>query len=397
MSVLVTNARNRIAYNVVRSLGQKGITVHTADFVRYSMSFASRYSSGHFVYPSPFREPESFVRCLVEEVQRRKVNVLIPVYEETFLVAKHMARFTPHVSMVVPDYSQILIAHNKDRWEKIARRLSIPVPSSYSQTELGQGKTVVRDLPFPVIVKPKQGGGAWGIRETASARELEQWLAAPHWTGKPWDQFFVQQKIAGPTHCVAMLFNRGRLRAKVTYEQLRDYPSTGGQATLRVSIRSEKAEQFLERLLQELGWHGPCQADFIIDSQDGTPYLIDLNPRLWGSLAQAIASGVDFPDLIYRIARDGDVEPVTSFRTGVVTRWLGGDLAALPSRLRRSDQKLETLRNFIVPSTRAALYDDLSASDPFPFLTWGLDALYRALRFRSLTAVSHESLDGIWE
>jgi predicted ATP-grasp superfamily ATP-dependent carboligase len=194
-----------------------------------------------------------------------------------------------------------------------------------------------------------------------------------------------------------MLFNRGRLRAKVTYEQLRDYPSTGGQATLRVSIRSEKAEQFLERLLQELGWHGPCQADFIIDSQDGTPYLIDLNPRLWGSLAQAIASGVDFPALIYRIARDGDVEPVTSFRTGVVTRWLGGDLAALPSRLRRSDQKLETLRNFIFPSTRAALYDDLSASDPFPFLTWGLDALYRALRFRSLTAVSHESLDGIWE
>jgi predicted ATP-grasp superfamily ATP-dependent carboligase len=397
MSVVVTNARNRIAYNVVRSLGQKGITVHTADFVPYSMAFASRYSSGHFVYPSPFSEPEGFVRCMLEEVQRRKATVLIPVYEETFLIAKHIERFRPHVSMVVPDYSQILIAHNKDRWEQIARRLSIPVPASYPVNELQRSEAAVHGLGYPVLVKPKQGGGAWGIRETTSPTELGQWLADDHWTGKPWEQFFVQQKIAGPTHCVAMLFNRGRLRAKVTYQQLRDYPATGGQATLRVSIHSPKAEQLLERLLENLGWHGPCQADFIIDSQDGTPYLIDINPRLWGSLAQAIASGVDFPDLIYRIATEGDVEPLTSFKVGVVTRWLGGDLAALPSRVRDSDHKLQIVKDFIFPATPAALYDDLSLTDPLPFFTWGLDALYRALRFRSLKAVSHESLDGVWE
>ena len=70
MSAIVTNARNRVAYNVVRSLGQKGVPVYTADFVPHSMSFASRYSKGHFIYPSPFREPDGFLSCLLEGSSR---------------------------------------------------------------------------------------------------------------------------------------------------------------------------------------------------------------------------------------------------------------------------------------------------------------------------------------
>jgi predicted ATP-grasp superfamily ATP-dependent carboligase len=150
------------------------------------------------------------------------------------------------------------------------------------------------------------------------------------------------------------------------------------------------------RLLEHLAWHGPCQADFIVD-REGRPYLIDINPRLWGSLTQAIASGVDFPHLIYQLALRGDVEPVPDFRTGVVTRWLGGDLAALPGQLRRSRHKAAVLRDFVWPRRRAALLDDFSIADPLPFLAWAGDAMLRAVRFRSLAAVSHDSLEGIWE
>jgi predicted ATP-grasp superfamily ATP-dependent carboligase len=250
---------------------------------------------------------------------------------------------------------------------------------------------------YPVLIKPKQGGGAWGIQEVASPEALEELLARPTWTGRPWEQFFVQEKITGHTHCVAMLFNKGTLRAKVGYRQLRDYPATGGQATARVSVHDERAETCLQRLLEALAWHGACQADFIIDKESGIPYLIDVNPRLWGSLTQAIASGVDFPYLIYRLARDGDVPAVASFKANVVTRWLGGELAALPSRVRSGPNRLELLRDFFLPDRFATLFDDFSLSDPLPFLTWTMDAAHRAVKFRSVGPVSHDSLDGIWE
>ena len=397
MSVVVTNAKSRIAYNVVRSLGQKGLEVFVADFVPRSMSASSRYSAGHFVYPSPFRNPELFLDCLATELPRLRADVLIPTFEETFLIAKHKARLEPLVAMALPDYEQILIAHNKDRWEQIARRIGIPVPGAVSADVLRAGKVGASTFRYPVFIKPKQGGGAWGIREVASPGELERLLGESAWDDKPWDRFFVQEKVHGETHCVAMLFNRGQLRATVAYRQLRDYPPTGGQATLRVSLRSERAEQAFRTLLEELRWHGPCQADFIIDSRSGEPFLIDVNPRLWGSLTQAIASGVDFPYLIYRLAKEGDVPAVTSFKTGVTTRWLGGDIVALPSRLRRSHEKLAILGDFFFPRTRAALADDFSLADPLPMLTWCADALFRAVKFRSTNAVSHDSLDGIWE
>ena len=397
MSVIVTNARNRIAYNVVRSLGQKGIELYTADFVSRSMSFASRYSKGHFVYPSPFTDPEGFIRRLIEEIHRLRVDVLIPVFEETFLVAKHAGRISRFVSVVLPDYEKILIAHNKDRWAQFARRLDIPVPGSYSIEELQAVVVRAKDLRYPVLVKPKQGGGAWGIQQIDTSEALTDLLRGESLNGMPWSRFFVQEKILGETHCVAMLLNRGQLRAKVAYRQLRDYPVTGGQATIRVSTRSYKAEAYLQQMLESLNWHGVCQADFVVDEKTQVPYLIDLNPRLWGSLAQAIASGVDFPYLIYRLAREGDVAPVTEFRSGVVTRWIGGELGAFFPHLKRSPAKLQFVRRFFFPPTRVTLYDDFSLTDPLPLFVWLTDALLKAVKFRSAKAVSHGSLEGIWK
>jgi predicted ATP-grasp superfamily ATP-dependent carboligase len=397
MSVIVTNARSRIAYNVVRSLGGRGVSVYAADFVPGSMSFLSRYAEGHFLYPSPFRDPEGFVECLLREIARLQADVLIPVFEETFLIAKHKARFSSSTALVVPDYDQILIAHNKDRWERLARSLGIPVPPSYGAEELRAGVGSLSQIRYPVLVKPKQGGGAWGILDAASPGALEALLRQPHPSGQPWERFFVQSRIAGHTHCVAMLFNHGAVKAQVGYRQLRDYPAKGGQATVRVSEWHEAAHAHFEALLNELRWHGPCQADFIVEEGSGVPYLIDVNPRLWGSITQAIASGVDFPHLIYRLALDGDVPATMSFKTDVVTRWVGGDLASLLSRIRSADSKLRVLQDFFFPARRAAMFDDLSLRDPLPFCSWTLDAVHRAVRFRSASPVSHDSLDGIWE
>ena len=115
MSVIVTNAKNRIAYNIVKSLGSKGIRVLTSDFVPLSMSFYSKYSEGYFIYPSPFSHPEKFIENLIGNIKRTNAEVLIPTFEETFLISKFKNELSKHVKMVLPSYDKILIAHNKDK------------------------------------------------------------------------------------------------------------------------------------------------------------------------------------------------------------------------------------------------------------------------------------------
>jgi predicted ATP-grasp superfamily ATP-dependent carboligase len=323
--------------------------------------------------------------------------VLIPAFEETFLISKHKERFRGLARMALPDYDQILTAHNKDRWEALAHDLGIPVPRSCLVTGLRSGEKSTSDLHYPLLIKPKQGGGAWAISRVDSPAELECLLSRDTNNGTNWERFFCQEIIEGETHCVAMLFCQGRLRAKVAYRQLRDYPITGGQATLRVSIRSEAAEDYLQILLEHLNWHGVCQADFVVNGRTRVPYLIDVNPRFWGSLVQAIACGVDFPFMLYRIAVEGDVEPVEGFKTGIITRWIGGDLRTFIPLLKRSPSIRKFAKEYLLPINGPVLYDDFSWKDPLPIWVWGFDAVLKIIKSRSLEPKMHDSLEGVWE
>ncbi len=395
MSVIVTNAKSRIAYNICKSLGKKGVEVVSADFVKSSMSFYSRYSNGHFLYPSPFSEPEGFVDCFIEQLSYHRPTVLMPVSEETFLFAKYADRFSLQVKMALPRYDQILTTHNKDQWQALAAQLGIATPKNYSMDELRTSESWP-DITFPVLIKPKQGGGAWGIRQFNSVDSLKRNLKDEQYCDKSWDHFFIQEKITGPSHCVAMIFSQGEYRAKAVYRQLRDFPVEGGQATLRVSLENPLAAESFKTLLTHLGWHGVCQADFIVDEKTGVPYLIDINPRFWGSVNMAIAAGVDFPYLLYRLALDGDIPVQPEQRNGVITRWIGGEARAFWPAFKRSDRKLCYLKEFCCPG-RPVYYDDFSWTDPIPFFVWGADVLGRAIKKGTTGSVSHDSLDGVWE
>lgn len=394
MNILVTNAKNRIAYNVVKNLAARGHQVYCADFVPRAMSNYSRYTKGHFLYPSPFSKQDEFIECLLAKIQELEIDVLFPVFEELFLIARNKQRFLQHVKLAVPDYSQILTAHNKDRWEPIASRLGIPVPETYSISKLQEDLSLLDKLTDPLLLKPKQGGGGWGIGEV-SVEDLAAILTAGSYQGHDLDRYIVQQKIQGETICVAMVLSDGKLLGKTCYRQIREYPAFSGQATCRVSISNIAAEDSIEKLLEHLGWHGVCQVDFVVETQTGIPYLIDINPRFWGSLAQGIASGVDFPHLVCEIATHGDVQRVGSFKVGVQTRWLGGELRGFFQHLTKADNKTAFIRDFFWPVTRTECFDDFNLADPLPFMAWCMDSLCRLVKFRG--NAPHESLEGTWK
>ena len=56
----------------------------------------------------------------------------------------------------------------------------------------------------------------------------------------------------------------------------------------------EEKQRLKQELLDELNWHGVAMVEFKV-TEDGTPYLMEINTRFWGSLQLAIDAGVDFP------------------------------------------------------------------------------------------------------
>ena len=118
--------------------------------------------------------------------------------------------------------------------------------------------------------------------------------------------------------------------------------------------------------------------EFKQDQRSGSAYLMEVNPRFWGSLQLAIDAGVDFPWYLVRLALGEEVNPVREWRVGVSNRWGWGEIDHLIARLRHSPEELDLppeapgmLRAVVNamtvwrPGQRGAVF---RFSDPVPFV-----------------------------
>jgi predicted ATP-grasp superfamily ATP-dependent carboligase len=128
-------------------------------------------------------------------------------------------------------------------------------------------------------------------------------------------------------------------------------------------------EEMAVELLRAMRWHGVAMVEFRLDERDGSPKLMEVNGRFWGSLPLAVASGVDFPFLLHTMLTEGDVKPVMEYQLGVKGRWMiPGELLHLGASMLSGAEhgRLRYLREFLAPGQ--ASYDVVSRADPLPTL-----------------------------
>ena len=398
MNVIVTHTNNRIAYVAVKSLARRGLNIITADHHRLSMSFFSRYSANRFIYPSPYSDPDRFLQCLVEKIRHYRCDFILPTYEETFLVAKHQKILSDYTNLILPAYEAIMEVHNKDQLMRLAQKLGIPVPQTITINHINEIETVPHRIKFPVVIKPRQGGGSWAIEHIPSADVMKPlYERALTQYNLRYEQLLIQEEIPiGEKFSQAMVFNRGECCAKFTDQNLREYPASGGAGCFRISRSVPEIEGYTLKLLSFLNWHGVAEADYVTHKETGRFYLLDINPRLWGGLHSAIASGVDIPYLLYQIALGLPFEPVLNYHQGVKTRWFGGDLMAFWSYLAADPRKTKMIREFFNIFAKDVQLDDLDMRDPLPFFIWGVNTVRKFTRQVIGLPSPTEHLTGEW-
>ena len=365
MSVIITHARNRTALVATQSLGKQGIKVVTADNIYPSTSFFSRYSTSYFVYPSEKLTPELFINSLRDYVHKNNINVLMPIDEETFIVSKYKDRFPTSINIPVADYETLKKANNNRYLMKFAAEIGVNTPQTWTIERLEDLRRVAKEVDYPAVIKLVEGVGSKGLRFAHSEDELiaKYIEVIQKFHLKPFEYPLIQEYIPGDSYGVSLIFNCGEPRAICMYKNIRTYPIYGGPSTARISIKHDKMGRNAIILLRELNYHGVAEVEFRIDDRTKEPVLMEINPRFWGSLNQAICAGVDFPYLLYTMAIEGDIQPVLTYKTGVKTRWMLGDLRALADYL-RTGKRMEILKDFL--KFNGQYYDDLSFSDPIP-------------------------------
>jgi len=303
-------------------------------------------------------------------------RVLIPTDDVALsLLAAARPRFEGLAALPFPDLETIQLAHDKSVLMSLAEEEGIPVPKTVLVHDPADLTEAIRRVGFPAVVKPRlsrfRRGVEWvrggGPHYVSTVRELEAACRRIHET-VPLP--LVQEYIPGEGRGVFLLLNHGKVRAAFAHRRIREKPPSGGVSVLSESVALDpQLLQHSQSLLEALKWHGVAMVEFKRDARNGTHKLLEVNGRFWGSLQLAVDAGVDFPNLLYRMAVEGDVEQVLSYREGVRLRWWLGDLDSLLLRLRNGGQipaRLGTVWEFVRPVANRAGAEVFRWHDPGP-------------------------------
>jgi predicted ATP-grasp superfamily ATP-dependent carboligase len=145
----------------------------------------------------------------------------------------------------------------------------------------------------------------------------------------------IQQRIDGEGVGIFLLVWSGQLVAMFAHRRLAEKPPSGGVSVYCESVTADPDLVTRSRaLLDRFGWQGAAMVEYKRDASTGTPYLMEVNGRFWGSLQLAIDAGADFPSLLAALALGDSVPARGAYRVGVRSRWWWGQVDHLLARAR---------------------------------------------------------------
>ncbi len=203
---------------------------------------------------------------------------------------------------------------DKRRLPAIAAAAGLEMPETRSYAGPEDLLSGAGDLDYPVVIKS-------GVKLAARsvARRVDSPEAVRRLAGALTGPLVVQPFHTEGMRAVAGVIHGGRLAAVVHQAYLRIWPVDCGVACAAVTTSPDRnLEDRLPTLLS--GYSGVFQVQLVGQR------LIDVNPRVYGSLPLAVAAGANLPALACAALQGGSFAGPVRGAVGVRYRWLEGDL-----------------------------------------------------------------------
>ncbi|OYR75473.1 hypothetical protein DJ84_23580 [Halorubrum ezzemoulense] len=360
---LVLDGRTLSSLAVARSLGNAGYTVDCGETFTPNITQFSKYVDETVSYPPADKSHDAFYHAIMSTLTKSDYDVLIPTRDATTRAVSARKEEIEQQTNVFVAPPRILDQFvDKGKTIKLAQEAQIPTPTTYFPDETSL-EEIAKQLEYPALIRPKRGSGSRGITMVEDRDDLESSYKKIQ---KKFGDSMIQEyvKKSGYTTAAILFDEEQNEVASFTYERQKEYPLDGGPTVVGESTDDDDAKHYAKKLLTEGSWYGPAEVEFILD-EDGTPRLLEVNPRFWMPVHLAVVAGVDFPSNVAHLAEGIHVKPTTQYRTGVTYRWI------LPNEILHTVASRELL-NGVLDMAKSPFSDTcygiLSTEDPLPTL-----------------------------
>ena len=310
---------------VARSLGRRGVPVIGLDRDPNGYGLHSRYTTVAGLCPYPLDDERGFIDLLMEIGAALKQKALLfPCLDEwVFAVARNASQLGEYFILPFSDLETVERILDKNLLYRKCEERQIPIPRPLYVGEQSP-EQIAREISYPCIVKPalqREFTNEFG-EKVLRAETREDFLALCERAGH---HPLLAQEIVGAGvdsfYSLCSYIGRdGQAKGVFVGRKLEQYPPDFGTACL---VDSRFVKEIVERgvdILNQFGYHGISEVEFVYDQPSGDFKLLDINTRVWKWIGLPMLAGVDLPWLAYADAVCGNVETAGLQREG--TRWV---------------------------------------------------------------------------
>lgn len=351
----------------LQSLHRAGHQTAVACGSKLTAGYFSRYAGRRLMWGDYFHDPEGFTSHLLAYVHRYRPDVVLSVGDVSAgILARNQQDLSQYTRLTAPPLDVFEQAADKARTMAFCMRNNIPCPHTYFPEE-DCPEAFLPKMRFPVMVKPRRGIGAIGLRRIETAEEfLREYPSLRQRYGDLLVQEFIPQEGGTQFQAEAFLDADSRMKVCLVIAKPRFFPVTGGTSTANVSIRRPDIQENVRKLLEGLRWRGAADVDLILDPRDNVPKVLEINPRVTAGIRIGFAAGIDYADLHLRLALGKEVPVIDHYRLGVYSRNLCMDL--LWYLFSNREMRRKTWPPFFRFFGRDVCEQLMTADDPMPFV-----------------------------
>jgi carbamoyl-phosphate synthase large subunit len=322
LTVLITCAGGVFALDTVQALRlDRELAVRVIGVDGNAAITECFYVDAYHSVPLASTQPEAFVQRLLDVCREESVDLVIPgADEEVFAIADAKERFEQAgIKVAVESRDKVELTRDKLRFLEHMKAAGVTLPPFAGLSQASDLPAVAEGLGYPgrrVILKPRVGRGARGlIVVDPTVNDMDHGTESRGYAIG--DVAHVTELLASTEHplgLVAMEFLPGDIWdvdcvAKdgiplciVPRRRLWNTPFSRGVEGHRIE-RNPEIEALMHKIAGALSYSYVFDCDFGT-SADGKPGLLELNPRWSGSVAAALAGGVNVPAMLIRSMMD---------------------------------------------------------------------------------------------
>jgi len=304
--VLTTAAGGDIGIGAIQSLQKVS---HETVAVDMNPHGAGLYFADHGICV-PAASDDEWPAVMARVVNEYDVDVVIPLIDQELQEIDRLQSALPKdTPIIVPRRELIEKTVDKKEMYGYFSKCGLRIPKT-SIADAPGGLFELQDQEFPKIVKPRYGQGGRGVQIIHTPDDLREYINE---TEVDESDLLLQDFIEGPEYTSNVTVTKdNRLLSIVTKE----VPERDGYTALGITRDNPTVYKACVEAFEALEPAGPMNVQHMVD-ENGSPYLIEINPRFSGSSCLTVEAGVNEFDLLVRDALGEEIEPVDGYETGL--------------------------------------------------------------------------------